>query len=73
MPVMLRGGLVVSEPAIVLAVQLEADGHAIAAKDGILTVTNGATLSDHARAQIKAHRLHLLAIAAYRPPAIDPS
>lgn len=64
----LKGGLLVQTDAILLALALEAHGHALTAKDGALLVTNGSTLSAEDRTAIQAHKRHLLAIAAYVPP-----
>ena len=61
----LRGGLHVSDEAIVLACALEANGHALTVMEGKLVVSHGATLSPEDRAAITRHRLHLMAIAAY--------
>ncbi len=64
----LRNGPFVSEEALVLALDLERDGHAIATADGKLTVSNGSTLTAAQREQITAQRRHLMALAAYIPP-----
>lgn len=64
----LRNGPIVTESAVLLALQLEQDGHALSAKDGLLVVSNGSKLSAETLAAIKANRLHMLAIAAYDPP-----
>ncbi len=64
----LRGGLVLREDAVLLALSLEELGHRIATSDGKLTVTNGAALSPELREQIKDCRLHLMAVASYSPP-----
>lgn len=64
----LRGGLIVDDRAVVLAVDLERRGHVIGAKSGILTVTNGTKLAPADVEQIKRFKNHLLAIAAYEPP-----
>ena len=66
----LRGGLIVSDAAIVLAVQLEARGHTLTVSaDGKLLVSNGAALTADDKQQIPTLRLHLMAIAGYVAPA----
>ena len=65
----LRGGLLVDDDAIRLAVRLEDAGHVLSVKDGALLVSRGASLSTEDRAAIRAMRWHLLAIAAYEVPA----
>lgn len=69
--VTLRGGLIVQNAAISLALGLENRGHVLTAKDGQLLVSNGAQLTAEDRAQITAHRNHLLAIAGYEAPAVE--
>lgn len=64
----LRNGLHVTEGAIVLAVQLEARGHLMQARDGKLVISNGSALSAEDRAGIVRDRLHLLCIASYEAP-----
>lgn len=64
----LRGGLHVDAEALALAVRLEAAGHTLSAKDGVLLVTNGSTLTEEDRAAITRLKRHLLAIAAYEAP-----
>ncbi len=64
----LRGGLILREDAVLLALELERRDHRIATSDGKLTVTNGAALSPEMREQIKDCRLHLMSLAAYEPP-----
>lgn len=64
----LRGGLLITERALLLALRLEDAGHTLTAKDGVLLVGNGSTLTAEERAAIKAQRFHLLAIAGYVPP-----
>lgn len=64
----LCGGLTVNEDAVILALALEAKGHALSVKDGALVVTNGSALSLDDRASIKRLRLHLMAVAAYEAP-----
>jgi hypothetical protein len=64
----LRGGLIVHDDAIRLAIDLENCGHVCAVRDGVRTVTNGSTLTAADIEQIKRLKNHLLAIAAYVPP-----
>jgi hypothetical protein len=64
----LRGGLIVHDDAIRLAIDLENRGHVCAVRDGVLTVTNGTKLKTVDVEQIKRLKFHLLAIAAYVPP-----
>ncbi len=64
----LRNGPIVTEAAVLLALQLEADGHTITARDGLLVVSRASVLSPETLTAIKQSRLHLLAIAAYQPP-----
>lgn len=68
----LRGGLLVREDAIVLALTLEAHSHALSVKDGALLVSNGSTLTVEERASIVALKRHLMAIAAYVAPTVEP-
>lgn len=68
----LRGGLLVREDAVVLALALEAHGHALSVKDGALLVSNGSTLTAEERASIVALKRHLMAIAAYVAPTVEP-
>lgn len=65
----LRGGAIVHDDAIRLAVDLEACGHVMTEKDGKLVVSNGSTLTAADRAAITRWRWHLLAIAGYEVPA----
>jgi hypothetical protein len=60
----LKGGLLVDERAIALAIALNA-GHVLSVRDGALLVTNGSGLSAEQRQQITAWKRHLCAIAAY--------
>lgn len=64
----LRGGLLVRTDAILLALALEAKGHALTAKDGALLVSHGSALSAEDRASIQQLKRHLLAVAGYEPP-----
>ena len=65
----LRGGLIVHDDAIRLAVRLEDAGHVLSVKDGALLVSHGASLSTEDREEIRRLRCHLLAIASYEVPA----
>jgi hypothetical protein len=64
----LRGGLLVREDAVRLALDLEARGHLLTTRDGTLRVTNGATLTAADTAAIKDTKRHLMEIAAYEAP-----
>lgn len=64
----LRGGLIVNEDAFRLYMALADRGHALSVRDGKLIVKNGRALSPEDTAQIKAMRLHLLALAGYVVP-----
>lgn len=64
----LRGGLLVTAEAIALAVALEDRGHALTARASQLLVSNASALTAEDRAQIRQHRLHLLALAVYEAP-----
>lgn len=71
----LRGGLLVREDAVVLALALEAKGCALSLMehgvvDGKLHVSNKAALTAEDMAQIKALKRHLMAMAAYEAPAL---
>lgn len=66
----LRGGLIVRVDAILLALDLEAKGHALTAKDGALLVSQGSTLTGEEKRLVKELRRHLLALAAYEPPEV---
>lgn len=59
----LRSGLLIRADALALCLQLEAEGHALTAKEGLLLVSNGATLTAEQRTAITGLRLHLLGIA----------
>lgn len=65
----LKGGLIVNDDAVALALHLESDGHVLSVKDGKLIVSNGATLTDVQKAAIRQHRLQLLGIIGYEVPA----
>ena len=69
MTIELKGGLLITERARTLALDLEMKGHTLTAKDGTLLVGNGSTLTAEERRQIQQDRFHLLAIAGYTPPA----
>lgn len=68
MTIELRGGLLVTQAALELALSLERAGHTLTAREGQLVVSQAGRLTDADRAQIRACRLHLLAIADYRAP-----
>lgn len=63
--VTLNGGLTVRAEAIALGCHLEARGHAIGVKDGVLQVTFGSKLSPADIEAIRLHKQHLVALAAY--------
>ncbi len=64
----LRGGLIVQTDAVLLALALEAQGHALTVKDGALLVSNGSTLSAADRDSIRRLKRHLMACACYVAP-----
>ena len=64
----LKGGLLVTERAVTLALALENGGHTLTAKAGTLLVGNGSTLTAEERAAIQADRWMLLGIAGYEAP-----
>lgn len=66
----LRGGLMVRDDALRLAISLEMRGHLLTAKDSALMVSNGSTLSADDRAAIKDCKAHILAILAYEAPPL---
>lgn len=68
----LRDGPLVRESAVLLALDLEARGHALQSKDEKLTVTEASKLTAHDRAAIKENRLHLLALVAYCQEGHEP-
>lgn len=68
----LRGGLLVTNAALALALSLEARGHVITVRDGKIVVSDGSRLSADDRTAIGASRLHLLAIASYTAPGVEP-
>jgi hypothetical protein len=65
----LRGGLIVADAAIALAIRLEAAGHRLSVAEGKLVVSDGTRLIAEDRAAIPALRWHLMAIAEYRTEA----
>ena len=64
----LRGGLLVREDAVLLALALEAGNHVLSTKDGALLVSNGSTLTTEERAAIVRLKSHLIACALYKAP-----
>ena len=68
----LKGGLLVQEAALKLAVRLEASGHALSVKDGTLLVSRGSALSADDRTAIRALKNHLLAVVGYEAPKEKP-
>ena len=65
----LKGGLVVDEAAIIVAIALEDQGYTLHAADGKLRLTPGAgavALTDTQTSEILRLKPHLLAIADYR-------
>lgn len=69
MTIELKGGLLITDRVLTLALDLETRGHALTAKDGTLFVSNGSALTTEDRKAIQVDRFHLLAIAGYEPPA----
>lgn len=67
----MRGGLLLHNDAIALAIALEATGHVLSVKDGRLLVTQGSRLTPAHRDSIARHRFHLMAIADYSADAWD--
>lgn len=61
----LRGGLTVRADAIALGCDLEARGHALSVKDGVLQVTFGSKLKPEDVEAIRTHKQHLVALADY--------
>ena len=68
----LKGGLFVATDAIAVALALEAKGVTLAAKDGVLTAAPASALTETDTASIRQWKRHLLAIAAYVPPEVEP-
>ena len=64
----LRDGPIVRDDAVALALSLEARGHTLTTKDGVLTVSDGSKLTAEDRAAIARVRLHLMAIVGYDGP-----
>ena len=69
MTIELRGGLFVDDAALAFCLALEFRGHQLTAREGQLLVSQASTLTADDRAQIRRHRLMLLAIADYQVPA----
>ena len=65
----LKGGTLTTSEAVVLALRLESEGHALTAKDSKLYVTNKSTLTADDYTAIERQRFQLLAIAGYESPA----
>jgi len=63
--IQLRDGPLIAEDALLLALKLEAAGHALSQRDGKLVVTEGSRLTAVDREAIARQRLHLLAFVAY--------
>ena len=61
----LRGGLIVQEDAIALAIDLENAGVTLTAKDGVLVASPASALTPAQIAAIRGMKFQLLAIAAY--------
>jgi len=64
----LAGGLLISNKAFILAIDLEFKGHGLTVKDGQLYISQASQLNVQDRAQIKQHRRHLMALAGYEVP-----
>jgi hypothetical protein len=67
----LRGGLIVQEEAIDLALRLENAGVTLTAKDGVLVASPASALTPAQIAAIRAMKFQLLAIAAVDYPLED--
>lgn len=66
--VTLAGGLTVRADAIALGCNLEARGHALSVKDGVLQITFGSKLSPADIEAVRLHKTHLIALAGYKAP-----
>lgn len=64
----LRGGLLLREDAVLLALNLEAAGHALSVRGEQLVISDGSKLTADQRAKIKDCRLHLMALLVYEAP-----
>lgn len=60
-----RDGPLISQDAVLLALDLEARGHTMAARDGKLIVSDGSKLTTADREAIGQARRHLLAFVSY--------
>jgi hypothetical protein len=61
----LSGGLTVRAEAIALGCNLEARGHALSVKDGVLQVSLGSKLTPADIEAVRLHKAHLLVLADY--------
>lgn len=68
MSIELRDGPTLPDAAVLLALGLEREGHALSARDGKLIVTNGSTLTPAQWAGVKQHRADIVKLLAYVPP-----
>lgn len=66
--ILLRDGPTLPDAAVLLALDLEREGHALSVRDGKLIVTNGSTLSPTQRAGVKQHLADIVKLLAYAPP-----
>jgi hypothetical protein len=67
----LKGGLIVQEEAIALAIELENAGVTLTAKEGVLVASPASALTPTQIAAIRAMKFQLLAIAAVDYPLED--
>lgn len=68
MSIELREGPTLPDAAVLLALDLEREGHDLQASDGKLIVTKGSTLTPAQWAAVKQHRVDILKLLAYVPP-----
>jgi hypothetical protein len=61
----LKGGLIVQEEAIALALELENAGVTLTAKDGVLVASPASALTPAQIAAIRGMKFQLLAVAGY--------
>lgn len=69
MSIELRDGPTLPDAAVLLALQLEAEGHDLQVRDGKLLVTNSSTLTPAQWAGVKQHRADILKLLEYKPPS----
>jgi hypothetical protein len=66
--IQLRDGPLLREDAVMLALELEAAGHTMTIKNGVLEVSRGSALTQRQRHQIHTCKRHIMALLAYEPP-----